>query len=48
MRRFPSDNDFTWTLLQPDAPAIAAFDRLDGWRRLYADEFAVVHVRDAK
>lgn len=46
--RFVSDNDVAWTLLQPGDAAVAAFDRLDGWRRLYADEFAVVHVRDPK
>jgi len=26
---------------------VALMDRLPGWRRLYADETAVVHVRDA-
>lgn len=34
-----------WTLLQPGLPAVALLDRLPGWRRLYADEVAVVHVR---
>ena len=34
------------TLLSPDTPANAWLDRLPGWRRLYADEVAVVHVRD--
>ncbi len=48
MRRFVSENDVAWTLLQPGDAAIAAFEKLDGWRRLYADEFAVVHVRDSK
>jgi hypothetical protein len=48
MRRFVSDNEITWTLLQPGDAAIAAFEKLEGWRRLYADEFAVVHVRDQK
>jgi hypothetical protein len=36
-----------WTLLRPGLPAVALMDRLPGWRRLYADETAVVHVRDA-
>ena len=48
LRRFVSDNNFDWTLLKPDDPAVTAFEKLDGWRRLYADEFAVVHVRAAK
>jgi len=36
-----------WTLLRPGVPAVALLDRLPGWRRLYADDTAVVHVRDA-
>jgi hypothetical protein len=35
-----------WTLLRPDQPAVALLDHLSGWRRVYADEIAVVHVRD--
>lgn len=34
-----------WTLLQPGVPAIGVLDRLPGWRRFYADETAVVHMR---
>lgn len=34
-----------WTLLAPGTPAIAVLDRLPGWRRAYADDLAVVHVR---
>lgn len=34
-----------WTLLAPDRPATALLDHLPGWRRLYADATAVVHVR---
>jgi hypothetical protein len=34
-----------WTLLQSQAPATAALDHLPGWRRAYADDQAVVHVR---
>jgi len=33
------------TLLTPSTPAVAIFDRLDGWQRVFADETAVVHVR---
>ncbi len=34
------------TLLSPDTPANAWLDRLPGWHRLYADDIAVVHVRN--
>jgi hypothetical protein len=34
-----------WTLLQPGTPAVAVLDLLPGWRRLYSDETAIVHVR---
>jgi hypothetical protein len=34
-----------WTLLRPGVPAVALLDHLPGWRRLYADGTAVVHVR---
>jgi hypothetical protein len=33
------------TLLTPETPAVALLDTLPGWRRLYADDVAVVHVR---
>lgn len=35
----------TWTLLQPDEPAVAALDRDPAWERVYADANAVVHRR---
>jgi hypothetical protein len=34
-----------WTIFAPDAPVVAVMDSEAGWRRLYADRFAVVHVR---
>ena len=34
-----------WTMLSPGTPAIAVLDRLPGWRRVHADELAVVHMR---
>ena len=34
-----------WTILPPDSPVVAELDREPGWRRLYADKYAVVHVR---
>jgi hypothetical protein len=36
-----------WTLLQPDEPLVAVLDATPGWRRLYADRYAVVHQRIA-
>jgi hypothetical protein len=33
-----------WTLLSPRSPSIVLLDHLPGWRRLYADDIAVVHV----
>jgi hypothetical protein len=33
------------TLLRPATPAVGLLDRLPGWRRLYADDTAIVHVR---
>lgn len=36
-----------WTLLSPADPLVQVMDRRPGWRRLYADRFAVVHVREA-
>jgi hypothetical protein len=41
------DYRIAWTLLPPDSPAVALLDQLPGWRRLYADAIAVVHVRAA-
>ena len=35
-----------WTIFEPDTAIVAALDREPGWRRLYADRFAVVHMRD--
>lgn len=35
----------TWTLLSPQAGAVAALDRSPGWQRVYADRFAVIHLR---
>jgi hypothetical protein len=35
-----------WTLLAAGDPVVQVMDRRPGWRRLYADRYAVVHVRD--
>jgi hypothetical protein len=34
------------TLLNTTIPAARIMDHLPGWKRLYADDVAVVHVRD--
>jgi hypothetical protein len=34
-----------WTILKADSPAVATLDHVPGWRRLYGDKYAVVHVR---
>jgi hypothetical protein len=36
---------FGATLLTPSTPAVALLDRLPEWKRVYADDVAVVHVR---
>jgi hypothetical protein len=35
-----------WTLLAAGDPLVQVLDRRPGWRRLYADRYAVVHVRE--
>jgi hypothetical protein len=39
-------NDIRWTILATHSPAVGVMDSLAGWHRLYADQFAVVHIRD--
>ena len=39
--------DIDAVLLTPATPAVTMLDHLDGWRRVYADETAVLHVRAA-
>jgi len=36
-----------WTLLEPGEPLAKAMDVRPGWRRIYADRYAVLHVREA-
>ncbi len=36
----------TWALLQAQSPLVAAFDRLPNWHRVYADDQAVIDVRN--
>jgi hypothetical protein len=35
-----------WAIFPPSEPIVAVIDREPGWRRLYADRFAVVQVRE--
>lgn len=35
-----------WTIVAADTPLAELLDNRQGWRRLYADRYAVVHVRD--
>jgi hypothetical protein len=42
---FLAEYKIGWIMLTPDRPAIAVLDDLPGWRRVYADDKAVVHVR---
>lgn len=43
LERYP----ITWTLLSPSDGATRVLDSLPGWRRVYADDWAVIHVRAA-
>jgi hypothetical protein len=36
-----------WSILAPSSPMVAELDALPGWRRLYADRYAVVQIRDS-
>jgi hypothetical protein len=36
-----------WTIFKAGSPVAEAMDEMPGWRRLYADHWAVVHVRAA-
>ena len=37
--------DIQWTLLPPEDARVLFLDELPDWKRAYADEFAVIHVR---
>ena len=43
--RLLADSHIDATLLTPNTPANGLLDRLKGWKRVYADNVAVVHVR---
>ncbi|TMH29733.1 MAG: hypothetical protein E6H66_19475 [Betaproteobacteria bacterium] len=42
------DYEIDAVLLTPATPAASLLDHLDGWRRVYSDETAVVHIRTAE
>jgi len=35
-----------WTILGAHSPIVSVMDSLAGWHRLYADDFAIVHIQD--
>jgi hypothetical protein len=37
--------DIGWTLFEPDSHVVEVLDYLPGWKRVYADQSAVVHIR---
>jgi len=38
--------NITWTIFKPTSRALRAMDHMPGWHRLYADDRAVIHVRN--
>ncbi|MBC9881482.1 hypothetical protein G8O24_29590 [Bradyrhizobium sp. INPA01-394B] len=44
--RMLDENRIEATLLTADSPAAQILDHIKGWKRVYADNIAVVHVRD--
>lgn len=45
--RLLADERVEATLLRSQSPATKLLDHLDGWRKVYADDLAVIHQRDA-
>jgi hypothetical protein len=43
--RLLAEYRIAWTLLSAKSPAVVLLDYLPGWRRLYTDDIAVVHIR---
>jgi hypothetical protein len=41
-----AEYDIAWTLLPPEDEAVRMLDLMPGWRRAYADDIAIIHVRD--
>ena len=40
-----AERHVAWTLFPPSSPAVRLLDAEPGWRRLYSDPYAVVHIR---
>jgi hypothetical protein len=38
---------FGWTIMPPDKELVKILDREPGWRRIYADKWAVIHVNES-
>jgi hypothetical protein len=45
LERILHDYNIEWTILTPNAAAVALLDHLPNWRRLYTDEVAVIHIK---
>jgi hypothetical protein len=39
-------DDVAWTMLPPSDGTVGVLDRTPGWRRIFADNYAVVHIRN--
>ena len=39
--------DIQWTLFPADGHTVGVLDHMAGWKRIYADNTAVVHIRTA-
>jgi hypothetical protein len=46
LTRLLAEHRIDATLMVADAPAAQVLDHIKGWKRLYADDIAVIHVRD--
>ena len=46
LKRLLADYHIRWTLFQRTSGAAQVLDLLPGWRRAYADDYFVIHVRD--
>jgi hypothetical protein len=46
LTRLLEDYKIDATLMVTDSPAAQVLDHIKGWKRLYADNIAVIHVRD--
>ena len=47
-RRYAARHGFRWTILGKHDELAEKLDREPGWKRIYADDFAILHVRVAR